>query len=84
MIDNQGLPIFDTEENVSGDVGGSSTIGDGHIRSPTGDRVGEVMGKDSLGCSIGITTDIPDRQPLIIERSFKSFSECLRRRDKEM
>jgi hypothetical protein len=33
----EGLPIFDTEENVSSDIGGPSTIGDGHVGSTAGD-----------------------------------------------
>jgi hypothetical protein len=41
------------------------------------------MSEGSLGCSIGIATDIPDRQPLIIERSLKASPKEERQGDVE-
>jgi len=42
------------------------------------------MGKGSLGCSIGIATDIPDRQLVHLESILARFIHRFRRRDKEI
>ena len=64
MID---VPVFDTKENVTGNIGSSSTICDGHVCSPARDRVGKIMGESSLGYGIGIAANIPDRQLRFID-----------------